>query len=183
MPVLLSILRGINVSGQKKILMSDLKKLYKELDFKNVQTFIQSGNVVFDSKNSALIAEKIEQKIKQKNNFDVPVIIRTLDEMEITITNNPFLKTKGIELDKLHVTYLSEIPSTESIKKVKEFNFEPDTFHIIGKEIYIHCPNGYGKTKLTNTFFEKKLNVTATTRNWKTSNELLKIMKEVYLLK
>lgn len=177
MPVFLSILRGINVSGQKKILMSDLKQLYEELDFKKVQTFIQSGNVVFESKSSTSLAKKIEQNIKQKYEFDVPVIIRTMDEMETTIKNNPFLKTKGIELDKLHVTYLSEPPTVESIKKIKEYNFEPDTFHIIEKEIYIHCPNGYGRTKLTNTFFEKKLNITATTRNWKTSNELLTIMK------
>jgi uncharacterized protein (DUF1697 family) len=177
MPVLLSILRGINVSGQKKILMSDLKQLYEELDFKKVKTFIQSGNVVFESKNSASIIKKIEEKIKQKYQFDVPVIIRTIDEMEATIIHNPFLKIKNIELDKLHVTYLSETPVPDSIKKIKEYNFEPDEFHIIGKEIYIHCPNGYGRTKLTNMFFEKKLNITATTRNWKTSNELLTIMK------
>lgn len=183
MPVLLSILRGINVSGQKKILMSDLKQLYEGLDFEKVKTFIQSGNVVFESKANTTLAKKIEQKIKQKYEFDVPVVIRTLDEMEVIISHNPFLKTKGIELDKLHVTYLSETPTAENIKKIKEINFEPDAFHITGKDIYIHCPNGYGRTKLTNTFFEKKLSVSATTRNWKTSNELLKMMKEVYLLK
>lgn len=177
MPVFLSILRGINVSGQKKILMSDLKQIYEQLDLKKVQTFIQSGNVIFESKSNKLLAEKIEQKIRENYAFDVPVIIRTMAEMETTIKNNPFLITKGIELDKLHVTYLSEALTVESIKKIKEYNFEPDTFHIIEKEIYIHCPNGYGRTKLTNTFFEKKLNVCATTRNWKTSNELLTIMK------
>lgn len=177
MPVFLSILRGINVSGQKKILMSDLKQLYEELDLKKVQTFIQSGNVVFKSKSSTSVAKKIEQKIKQKYEFDVPVIIRTVDEMETTIANNPFLKTKNIELEKLHITYLSGTPVPNSIEKIKEYNFEPDEFQIIGKEIYVYCPNGYGRTKLTNTFFEKKLNITATTRNWKTSNELLTIMK------
>ncbi|MGB3949140.1 MAG: DUF1697 domain-containing protein [Bacteroidia bacterium] len=177
MPVFLSILRGINVSGQKKILMSDLKLLYEELDFKKVQTFIQSGNVIFESKSSKLLADKIEQKIKQKYAFDVPVIIRTMDEMEKIIKNNPFIKTKGIETDKLHITYLSKPTTAENIKKTKQYTFEPDAFEIIEEQVYIYCPNGYGRTKLTNTFFEKKLNVSATTRNWKTSNELLTIMK------
>jgi uncharacterized protein (DUF1697 family) len=177
MAVYLSILRGINVSGQKKILMAELKKLYEELGFKNVKTFIQSGNVVFESKSDTKLAKKIEQKISEQYNFDVPVIIRTTEEMQQVINANPFLKQKNIDTTKLHVTYLSGIPQQEHITKANTYAYEPDQFIISGKEVYLYCPNGYGNTKLTNNFFENKLKVTATTRNWKTTNELLSIMK------
>lgn len=177
MAVFLSILRGINVSGHKKISMTDLKVLYEELNFKNVITFIQSGNVVFESTTEKGLVKKIEQKISETYNFDVPVILRTLDEMERLLKENQFVKEKNIDITKLHITYLSEIPTDENLAKVKKYNFEPDRFYISGKEVYIYCPDGYGRTKLTNNFFENKLKVSATTRNWKTSNELLKIMK------
>ena len=177
MPVFLSILRGINVSGQKQIKMADLKKLYEEMGFKNVRTFIQSGNVVFESKSPAKLSQKIEQKIKEHYSFDVPVIIRTKDELQHTVKSNPFLKQKNIELDKLHVTFLAEQPAKENITKTKEYNYKPDEFHIAEKEVYVHCPNGYGNTKINNTFFEKKLKVGATTRNWKTTNALLEMME------
>lgn len=177
MAVFLSILRGINVSGQKMIKMPDLKALYEELGFKNVSTYIQSGNVIFENKEDKELFKKIEKKIFEKYNFLVPVIIRSMEEMETTINGNLFLKEKKIELDKLHVTYLEEEPLPENLEKITNVQFEPDRFYISGKDIYIYCPDGYGKTKLNNTFFENKLKVKATTRNWKTTNEILRIMK------
>lgn len=173
----LSILRGINVSGQKKIQMAELKTLYEELKFKNITTYIQSGNVVFKNKSANGLSEMIEQKIFEKYNFNVPVIIRRVDEMQNIINNNPFLKEKEIDISKLHVVYLAENPIQGNIDKIKELNFEPDKFYISGKEVYVYCPNGYGSTKLANNFFENKLKVNATTRNWRTTNELNKIIK------
>jgi len=177
MPVFLSILRGINVSGHRKVPMVELKTLYEELNFKNITTYIQSGNVVFNASNGKDLSKQIEQKISKKYNFDVPIIIRTVDEMQNVLNNNPFLKSKNIDLEKLHITYLADNPLSENLDKIKTYNYEPDLFHIIGKEIYLYCPNGYGNTKLNNAFFENKLKVTATTRNWRTTNELFKIMK------
>jgi len=176
METFLSILRGINVSGQKKIVMADLKALYEELGFKNVTTYIQSGNVIFAAKNADSLAKKIEEKILKKYEYNVPVIIRTGDEMQSILAENPFLQNKNIALDKLHVTFLSDAPKQELLDKTKELNYEPDQFIIIEREVYLHCPNGYGRTKLTNSFFENKLKVKATTRNWKTVNELFKII-------
>lgn len=181
MKTFLSILRGINVSGQKKIPMSELKKMYEELHFENITTYIQSGNVIFKNKNSKDLSEKIEQKIFEKYNFNVPVIIRTPEEMQSIIEGNQFLKQKNIDLTKLHVVYLADNPKQENIDKLKIYNFEPDKFYISSKEVYLYCPNGYGNTKLTNNFFENKLKVTATTRNWKTTNELFKILKSYSL--
>lgn len=177
MAVFLSILRGINVSGQKLIKMPDLKALYEELGLKNVSTYIQSGNVIFESSNSKSLSERIEKKILEKYAFHVPVMIRDVNEIQEVIDGNTYLKEKNIEPEKLHITFLEKEPSPENLNKIKDLNYEPDRFYISGKTIYLHCPNGYGKTKLTNTFFENKLKVSATTRNWKTTNEILKMMK------
>ncbi len=108
METYISLLRGINVSGQKKILMADLKALYETLKFKGVVTYIQSGNVIFktDKKESNQnLAKKIEQSIFKKYNFNVPLIVRSTSEIENIISNNPFLKDSNIDIDKLHVTF------------------------------------------------------------------------------
>jgi len=176
MATYLSILRGINVSGQKMIKMADLKALYEAMGFKNITTYIQSGNVIFESKNHKNMAAAIEQKIKEQYGFDVPVIIRNIDEIKAVIEQNPFLKDKKTEPDKLHVTYLSDVPTEEAVTKAMNYDYTPDSFVIKGKEVYVYCPNGYGNTKLNNTFFENKLKVKATTRNWKTTNKLFDIL-------
>ena len=173
-----SILRGINVAGQKKILMSDLKTLYQSLQFKDVVTYIQSGNVVFKSDaklSNTEMAKKIEKAIDKKYGFHVPVIIRSKKELQNIISNNPFLKDKNIDIKKLHVTFLSDFPDKTNIESIGNIDFSPDQFIIKGKEIYLHIPVSYGETKLSNNFFEKKLKVTATTRNWNTVNKLFEI--------
>ncbi|TAL67153.1 MAG: DUF1697 domain-containing protein [Bacteroidetes bacterium] len=178
METYISILRGINVSGQKKIQMADLKVLYEELKFKDVITYIQSGNVIFktDKKlSSTEIVKKIEKKIFEKFKFDVPVIIRTIADMKKVQTVNPFIKQKGIDIERLYVTFLAELPKKTELEKIGTLDFSPEKFLIIGKEIYLHCPNGYGRTKLNNNFFENKLKVVATTRNWNTVNKLVEI--------
>ncbi|MGN6530213.1 MAG: DUF1697 domain-containing protein [Ginsengibacter sp.] len=175
MQTFISILRGINVSGQKKILMADLKALYENLNFTDVATYIQSGNVIFKSKekfSDEKLARKIEDAIFKNFAFEVPVIIRSKDEMKKIISENPFLKEKNIDEKKLHVTFLSEIPSKENAVKIQSIDFSPDRFIIRNKEIYLSIPGSYGETKISNAFFEKKLKVKATTRNWNTVSKL-----------
>jgi uncharacterized protein (DUF1697 family) len=177
METYISILRGINVGGQKKVLMDDLKKLYIEIEFKNVRTYIQSGNVIFDYEKSkpSQLAKQIEDKISEKYKFHVPVIIRNSFELQEILNNNPFLKEKNIDIEKLHITFLSDEPEKKKAEEILKFNYNPDKFICSKKEVYVYCPNGYGNTKLNNTFFERKLNVSATTRNLKTVNELTRI--------
>lgn len=173
----ISILRGINV-GQKKILMSDLKALYEGLKFKDVTTYIQSGNVIFKSDTKLSdqdIAYKIENAILKKYNFSVPVIIRSIEEIKNIIASNPFLKEKNTNIEKLHVTFLADIPETNFLEKIISYDFAPDKFTILGKEVFLYIPDSYGETKLSNKFFENKLKVSATTRNWKTVNKLEEI--------
>jgi uncharacterized protein (DUF1697 family) len=176
MATYLSILRGINVSGQKMIKMADLKALYETLGFKNITTYIQSGNVVFESKTKKNLAALIEQKIKNTFGFDVPVIVLTQREMQAIVEQNPFLKEKNIELDRLYVTFLAETPLAENLTKIATYDYSPEVFVIKEKAAYLYCPKGYGNTKLSNSFFENKLKVKATTRNWNTTNKLFEIL-------
>jgi uncharacterized protein (DUF1697 family) len=159
--------------------MADLKKLYEELHFSHVTTYIQSGNVIFQGKpaDTHVLSKLIESRIDDTFGFDVPVIVRTVDEMRHIVKHNPFLKNRGQETDTLHVTFLSGQPeTTDGVPDGKLY--APDSFILSGKEVYLDCPNGYGNTKLNNTFFEKKLRVTATTRNWKTTCTLLELAEQ-----
>ena len=178
MKTYISILRGINVSGQKNILMAELKGLYESLQFKEVTTYIQSGNVIFKSDGQFSdneLAKKIEAAIEKKYDFRVPVIIRNAEELEKVISTNPFIKEKNINAEKLHVTFLSEGPNKNNLKSIENIDFSPDKFFIKGKEVFLHIPVSYGETKLSNKFFESKLKVKATTRNWKTVNKLFEM--------
>jgi len=174
-----ALLRGINVSGQKKIKMSDLKILFEDLSFTNVETYIQSGNVLFNSStiNKKIIRDKIEKGIVGKFNYQVQVIVKTPDELGYALKNNPFLKDKTNNAERIYFTLLSEIPLADKIQKLKEVDYSPEKYIIDGTNICLFFPKGYGKAKLNNNFFEKKLNAFATTRNHKTVKTLSEISK------
>jgi uncharacterized protein (DUF1697 family) len=175
MKTCISILRGINVGAQKKILMVDLKALYESLKFKDVITYIQSGNVIFKTSETVsdeALSQKIEKAIAKKYGFEVPVIVRSVAEIDKVLGSNPFLKDKKKDVTKMHVTFLSEAPGKAELEAIKKFDYAPDEFVIAGKDVYLYTPGGYGETKLSNKFFETKLKVTATTRNWNTVNKL-----------
>jgi len=170
-------LRGINVGGQKRIKMDELKGLYESLGLDNIQTYIQSGNVLFSATETDCVklAGKIEQKIKRSFGFEVVVIIRTKNELGKIIRKNPLADK---DESKLHVTFLSDYPESIPKEEIKKVVGKSEEFAIEEREIYLYCPNGYGNTKLSNNFFERKLKVTATTRNWKTVTTLFEMAKE-----
>lgn len=178
METYIAILRGINVSGKNKIRMADLKEKLAALDFQNIRTYIQSGNVVFEYQQSAQgeLKQQIEDEIFRAYGIRVPVIVLTVPELSDIVSNNPFIPGNA-ERDKLHVTFLSEKPEQEYLDKLGQHAGSADELIVRDKTIYLYCPNGYGRTKLTNTFFEQKLKITATTRNWKTSNKLIELAK------
>ena len=175
MATYIALLRGINVSGHNMIKMDELKGVLGELDFTGIRTYIQSGNIVFGSNSDdpAALAAGIAGKIRERFGFEVPVVIRTLQELDVISKSNPFLRDGNLDAGKMHVTFLSELPDPGRTEKIMEYNFPPDEFAINGKEIYLYCPDGYGRTKLTPQFFESKLKVSTTTRNWKTILTLL----------
>jgi len=166
----ISILRGINVSGQKKILMKDLKALYEGLNFDNVMTYIQSGNVIFDSTeaDTAKLENMIEGAIKDQYGFEVPVDVRISEDYQKIIKNCPFAPV-DVEKDgtKILVTFLSGMPDPDKLAAARKAATLSEVMEMDGSVLYLHCPNGYGKTKLSNAYLEKKLGLTATTRNWK----------------
>ncbi|MBK7096372.1 MAG: DUF1697 domain-containing protein [Saprospiraceae bacterium] len=177
----IAILRGINVSGKNIIKMDALKDLFVNSAYKNVQTYIQSGNIIFgtDIYQNYIIEENIRTSIAHQFGFDVPVIVLKADELKRIINDNPFLKDENIETQYLHVTFLSDIPDHEKIDRLRDGEYGSDKFVYLEQTIYLYCPGGYGKTKLTNTMLESKLKVNATTRNWKTVNELLKMAENL----
>jgi uncharacterized protein (DUF1697 family) len=171
-----ALLRGINVSGQNKVSMADLRTLFLNLGAEDVRTYVQSGNVVFTSAaaSSAELTRAIEMRIRRDLGLSVTVLLRTKAHLAKIVAGNPFV-TSGKEPTKLHVTFLADAPDRARLRELEAKHFEPDEFHVVRREIYLHCPNGYGRTKLNNAFFEKQLGVAATTRNWKTVTKLAEL--------
>jgi uncharacterized protein (DUF1697 family) len=174
MKTFISMLRGINVGGNKKISMAELKKVYEDLGLNHVQTFIQSGNVLFKSQVSDIgkLTDKIEKGINNKFGFAVKVLIRTTEELQNTIKKMPFKKE---DTERVYITFLTEKPAVVPEEEINKYKNDSEKYFISGREIYILCPTGYGKSKLSNNFFEKKLKVSATTRNWNSVNKLFEI--------
>lgn len=175
MPTYIAMLRGINVSGHNIIKMEQLRASFVTLGFGNIKTYVQSGNVVFEARNdsAANLAKKIERKMTRDFGFSVPVVLMTSKRMEETFKRCPFVKRPNIDHSKLHVTFLSDDPPETALEQLQPLGVKPEQLRIVGREIYLYCPHGYGRTKLSNTAIEKKLSVRATTRNWNTVNTLL----------
>lgn len=173
----IAILRGINVSGKHLIKMADLRSTFEKMGFQQVTTYIQSGNIIFSGKkiNENKLEDAISRQLKKDFGFDTPVIVLTGKDLEKVIVENPFVKHPGKKPEFMHVTFLASAPKSFNMEEIEAKKMEKEEIVYRDKVIYLYCPNGYGNTKLNNTFLEKKLQVTATTRNWKTTNELLKI--------
>lgn len=174
----ISMLRGINVSGQKPVRMEKLVALYISLGFKRVQTYIQSGNAVFESSadDPAELSRLIEKRLKQSLGFDIPVIIRTAADFRKITQGNPF---NNMDNSKLHITFLESIPDKADIEEISRARDGSEDFQLSGREVYLYCPNGYGRTRLSNQFLERILKVRATTRNWKTVLVLARMAEEL----
>jgi len=180
MTTYISVIRGINVSGQKLIKMDALRKSYENIGFYNVTTYLQSGNVIFSCNDIEInyLEQKISLQIEKDFGFEVPVIVLTIDKLEKVIENNPLLKDPNIDQAFLHVTFLSSKPDHFNRSTIEGRKQNGEEIFFTDSAVYLFCPNGYGRTKLNNNFLEAKLKVGATTRNWKTTTELFKIAKE-----
>ena len=177
MPRYIAFLRAINVGG-RMVKMEDLKKILAMPGIKNISTYIQSGNVVFDSTENdpAVLVKKIEAKLLKTLGFEVKTLIRTIPEIEAIIKKNPF---KGHAEDMaLHVSFLSEPADDGLLTELLQLQTEYEQFRPAGTEVYILVrKGGYGETKFSNAFLEKKLKLSATTRNWATVNKMLEYKK------
>ena len=164
------LLRGINVSGKNKIPMADLRQLLHDLEFKNVQTYIQSGNIILDSEEiKSIVCQKIKEGIQNKFGFEIPVIARTIPEWKKVIENYPF------SLENEKIVAFTFLEHNTEIKKIEVKGILEDEYLIDTNMVYLYCPSGFARTKLSNNLFERKLNVTATTRNLRTTLKLLEL--------
>jgi len=177
MQTYIALLRGINVGGHKKILMSDLKVLLESIGLNDVRTYIQSGNVIFRSKEIDL-ENQIEKTIQSKYGFEVPTFVITPEEMELAFKNNPFHIDVDVEGNLVYAAFLSDYPNEDLHRAFVNTDFGEEKLVLVGKVLYFFVPKGYHNAKLNNNLIETKLKVKATTRNFKTIRKLLDLVGE-----
>jgi uncharacterized protein (DUF1697 family) len=176
--VYVAMVRGVNVGGNS-LRMDWLRGACEDIGLQNVRTYVQSGNIVFSSRMSSLkLAQTLKTMIDRQTRLPVAVVVRSAAEMAKIVAGNPFLKQNGIDVTKLHVTFLGEAVSKPSIDKLDALAGTRDEYRLVKREMYLHCPINYGETKLSNKAIEKALSVGATTRNWKTVTTLHEMAAE-----
>lgn len=175
----IALLRGINVGGRNKIIMSDLRALFRAIGFTEVTTYIQSGNIIFRSKGakSKELEQRIEREIERKYGYSVPVIVLTGNKLEKILGDNPLRPIKEDEFSKMYYVFLKEFPESEAVAKFKKNKYENEKYIVSEDYIYLKCLSGMGKARLTTNLLEKNLNVQATARNHKTALKILELTK------
>ncbi len=181
MPVLISMLRGINVGGHNKVDMGALRALYESLKFEGPRTYVQSGNVIFRTKQkiSPAFAKKIQDAIEREFGCRPAVILRTTDELRKAIAASPFPASRSLESGKILVTFLNAEPGPEAHDALLLLKSYPEEIHLKGRELYIYFPNGAGKSKLPWSSVEKLFKTTGTARNWNSVTKMLAIAEEM----
>ncbi|HLN60655.1 MAG TPA: DUF1697 domain-containing protein [Symbiobacteriaceae bacterium] len=173
MTTYIALLRGINVGGHNIIKMADLRTMLERMGLGFVQTYIQSGNVVFQSEEAEEpLRRAMEEEIKRVFGFDVPVALRTAAELRAILARCPYPAENLLPGESLLVSLLAAAPSPEGVDRLGAVSHEPDEFRLLGRELYLLCRQPIHKSKLTNQFFEKKLGVPVTARNWQTMTKL-----------
>lgn len=180
MAVYISMLRGINVGGHKRVKMERLRASFEALGFEKVKTYIQSGNVVFTTNktSTAVLSRRIEEKIVSDFGFQASVVTRSAVDMAKIVAENPFLEKKGIDPEKLHVMFLSEVPAAAAMKQLTDLVLAPDQCRSSGEEIHFYFPNGVSGSVLMKKPVDRLLAVVTTTRNWRTVNALHQMCKD-----
>ena len=185
MPVLVSMLRGINVGGRNLIPMEGLRALYASLNLEDARTYVQSGNVVFRTaeKNRARLGETIEKAIEKKWGFRPAVVLRSASELRTVVANNPFAKREDVHPGKLLVNFLAAKPSAVARSEFLKIDPSPEEVKTLDQEIYIYFPNGAGRSKFPWAKLDKILKTPCTARNWNTVLKLLAMAEELENMK
>jgi uncharacterized protein (DUF1697 family) len=179
--VIISLLRGVNVGGHNKIKMEALRELYQSMGLLEPQTYVQSGNVVFKTKerNLTLLAKQISITIETNFKFSPDVLLRTASELRDVLARNPFASRRDIEPSKLLVTFLAKDPGPEIRKRIQQIKADPEELRLDGRELYAYFPNGMGRPKLSWPLVEKTLGTPGTGRNWNTVTKLMEIAEKL----
>ena len=177
MPRYVALLRAINVGGRNMVPMKDLAAIFADLGCANVRTYIQSGNVVFEAsaKTAATLPQAVSASIAERFGHRVPVVLRSASELARAIEANPFL-ARGVPKNELHIAFLADAPTKARVAALDQRRSLPDAFELGGREVYLHLPNGGGRSKLTNDYFDRTLGTTSTVRNWRTVEQLASML-------
>jgi len=181
MPVLISMLRGVNNVGSNRVKMDALRALYESLGFQDPQTCVQSGNVIFRTKarSNAAVATRIQDGIGLAFGFRPAVLLRTTDELRRVVAANPFVRRRNIEPGKFLVTFLAGTPHAGASDTLAAYKDYPVEIHLKGRELYIYFPNGVGRSKLPWSSVERLLGVAGTARNWNSVTKILAIAEDL----
>ncbi len=171
MTAYVALLRGVNVGGHRKLPMATLRAVASGCGFRDVATYIQSGNVVFTaSLSAAKVASRLHGAIFAETDIDTQVVVRTAANLAAVVAQNPFL-ARGADEKLLHVTFLYA-DAMPTVDAVDPSVYAPDALELVGAHAYLHTPNGMGRSKLANDAMLRKLGLTGTTRNWRTCTTL-----------
>lgn len=175
-----ALLRGINVGGRRKLLMRDLTAIFVTAGCEDVRTYIQSGNVVFEAAPALAdgLSKRLAAAIAESHGFQVPVVIRTAEDLDRIVRGNPFLAA-GADPAKLHVGFLAAAPEPARIARLDPDRSPPDAFEVRDREVYLHFPAGVARSKLDNAYFDRTLNTVCTIRNWRTVGKLHEMLRGV----
>lgn len=168
----LALLRGINVGGKNRLSMTDLSRIVALAGGTDVRTYIQSGNVVFRAE--ADLSAAISRGLQEALGLSVPVVLRTHAELAAVVAKNPFL-AQGADPDALNAMFLADWPEEEAVRALDPERSPGDAYVVVGREVYMHCPKGLARCKLTNDYFDRRLKTTSTVRNWRTVLKLLEL--------
>jgi uncharacterized protein (DUF1697 family) len=181
MPVWISMLRGVNLGPHKRIKMDALREVYASLKLEQVQTYVQSGNVIFwtKEKNADALAKKIQRAIERAFSFCPEVILRTTGELRNAIAANPFAGRRDVEPGKLLITFLAADPGEDGRAALASLKDYPEELHLKGRELYIYFPDGAGKSKLPWSKVEKLFKTQGTARNWNSATKMLEMAEKL----
>lgn len=180
MAAIISLLRGINVGGHNMIKMEALRALYVSLGLRDPQTYVQSGNVVFQTqeRNLTQLSKRIEDAIEEKFGFRSEVVLRTGSELKAALAGNPFVKRREVDSSRILINFLVEAPTAEVRDAVLKLKFGTEEVQIVGREMYLYSPEGFGKSKLWPAI-GKALKNSGTGRNLNTVTKLLEMAEKL----
>jgi uncharacterized protein (DUF1697 family) len=178
MPRYVALLRSVNVAGHGRVAMDELRASFDALGYTDVTTYIQTGNVLFttSSRSEASIASSIEQRLAEDFGDSPAVLVRSVADLRRVEASSPYAKA-GANPARHHVTFLATAPSKAALDALRLPQSGRDELVVDGKEVYVYTPDGYGNSKYTGSFLERRLGVVSTTRNWNTVTKLCELAK------
>ena len=170
-----ALLRGINVGGKAKLPMKELSAIFATAGAMDVQTYIQSGNVIFEAAEPQAVVAQVTAQIARVYGYPGRIVLRSAAELAAACKENPFAKA-GAPVETLHAYFLADWPDTAAVKALDPERSPGDSFAVKGREVFLHLPQGMARTKLTNIYFDSKLRTVSTARNWNTVRKLIELM-------